>query len=264
MIKRVVIGAGIAAVGWATYASLTRWRATWGVDAEEALKPLPGDDLVANALSTDTRGITIEAPPDLVWPWLVQMGYGRGGWYSIDQLDMRGPSATAIVDAWQGLAVGDTIPTHPGGGFIVRELDPGRALVVYADASTMQPSDSTAPADVPAGLAASGAFLSTTPSEFAASWAFVLEPIGTTRTRLIERVRYWGAEGNPISNVALSVLGFGVFVMVQRQLVGIRDRAERLAVERRRPAAAPASQPPTTGNGHEPDLAGTVIAAGPA
>ena len=264
MIKRVVIGAGIAAAGWATYMSITRWRATWGVVDEEALKALPGDDLVANALSTDTRGITIEAPPELVWPWLVQMGYERGGWYSIDQLDMRGSSATTIVDAWQGLAVGDILPTHPGGGFVVRELDPGRALVVYADGTTMQPSNAAAPADVPAGLAASGAFLSTTPSDFAASWAFGLEPIGTSGTRLIERVRYLGAQGNAVSNVALSFLGFGVFVMIQRQLIGIRDRAERLAIERSRPAAAPASPQPATGNGHEPDLAGTVISAGPA
>ncbi len=262
MLKRIVVGASIAAVGWATYAGLRRWRATWGVVPEEVDRPLPGDELVPAVRSSDTRGITIDAPPELVWPWLLQMGYGRGGWYSIDQLDMRGSSATRIVDEWQGLAVGDIMPTHPGGGFAVKVLEPNRALVVYADAATMQPLDATAAADVPAGLAASGAFMSATPAEFAASWAFVLEPVGAQRTRLIERVRYWGAEGSPLSNVALSLLGFGVFVMMQRQMLGIRTRAERRARELG-PASHATAAP--TGNGQAAELPDTILAtAGPA
>lgn len=258
MLKRIIVGAGIAGLGWASYVAVRRWRATWGVDPDESARSLPGDDLVPAAMSSDTRGITIEAPAELVWPWLVQMGYGRGGWYSIDQLDMRGPSADRIVEAWQSLAVGDVVPTHPGGGFAVKVLEPGRALVLYADTTTMQPADTTGHEAVPAGLAASGAFLSATPGQFAASWAFVLEPLDARRTRLIERVRYWGEEGSPGTRVALSALGFGVFVMMQRQMVGIRTRAERLAVER---SLHPATVSPPTGaasrsaeNGHAPDL----------
>lgn len=259
MLKRIVVGAGIAAIGWATYARIRQWRATWGVIPEEAQKPLPGDDLVVAPLSTDTRGITIEAPTELVWPWLVQMGYGRGGWYSVDQLDMRGPSANRIVDEWQGLAVGDVMPAHPGGGFAVRAIEPGRALVLYGDTATMQPLEATETTEVPAGLAASGTFMSATPREFAATWTFVLEPLGASRTRLIERVRYWGADGSAVSNAALSLLGFGVFVMMQRQMVGIRTRAERLALEQG--VAQPAVPATSTGNGHVAELPETVIAA---
>lgn len=262
MMKRIVVGATIAGASWAAWAAVRRWRATWGTNPDEATRALPGDDLVSNALGMDTRGITIEAPPELVWPWLVQMGYGRGGWYSIDQLDMRGKSASTIVEAWQSLAVGDVMPTHPGGGFEVKVVDPGRALVLFADSTTMQPSDEAAREAVPPGLAASGAFLSATPGEFAASWAFVLEPLGTRRTRLIERVRYWGAEGSPVTKAALSLLGFGVFVMMQRQLVGIRTRAEQLAIER---SFGPGTVEPVTATsqstGQHEDLPEAVLAS---
>lgn len=258
MLKRIIVGAGIAGISWASYVGIRRWRATWGVDPDEAARTFPGDDLVAAASSSDTRGITIEAPAELVWPWLVQMGFGRGGWYSIDQLDMRGPSADHIVEEWQSLAVGDVVPTHPGGGFVVKVLEPGRALVLYADTATMQPLEATATEAVPAGLAASGAFMSATPSQFAASWAFVVEPLDSRRSRLIERVRYWGEEGSPLTKVALSMLGLGVFVMMQRQMVGIRSRAERLAVERTlHPAVVTDTVP---GNGHGPELKETVVA----
>ena len=258
MLKRIIVGASIAGLGWVSYVAVRRWRATWGVDPDESARTLPGDDLVPAAMSSDTRGITIEAPADLVWPWLVQMGYGRGGWYSIDQLDMRGSSADRIVEAWQTLAVGDVVPTHPGGGFVVKVLEPGRALVLYADTATMQPPEASEHEAVPAGLAASGAFMSATPGEFAASWAFVVEPLDARRTRLIERVRYWGEEGSPATKVALSALGFGVFVMMQRQMVGIRTRAEQSAVDRSlqptdvSPSAGATAR--STGNGHAPEL----------
>jgi len=257
MLKRIIVGASIAGLGWASYAAIRRWRATWGVEPDEAARTLRGDDLVPAANSSDTRGITIEAPAELVWPWLVQMGYGRGGWYSIDQLDMRGPSADHIVEAWQTLAVGDVVPTHPGGGFAVKVLEPGRALVLYADTATMQPLEATEHEAAPAGLAASGAFMSATPSQFAASWAFVIEPLDARRSRLIERVRYWGEEGSPVTKVAVSALGFGVFVMMQRQMVGIRTRAEQLAVERSlHPAVVTATAPE---NGHAPELKDTLV-----
>lgn len=257
MLKRIIVGAGIAAVGWATYARAQRWRASWGVVPEEVDKPLAGDDLVPAALAVDTRGITIDAPAELIWPWLLQMGYGRGGWYSIDQIDMRGSSATRIVDDWQNLAVGDVVPTHPGGGFAVRVLEPNRALVLFADTDSMRPSDEAAAGTVPIGLAGSGAFMSATPGEFAASWAFVLEPIDANRTRLIERVRYWGVPGSQLSRAALSIFAFGVFVMLQRQMVGIRTRAEALARDpewtARTMGSSVGARPPAEPEATEPD-----------
>jgi hypothetical protein len=259
MLKRVVVGAAIAGASWLAYVGVRQWWKTWGVVPDEATKPLPGDELVPDAQAIETRGISIEASPERVWPWLVQMGYGRAGWYSIDQLDMRGTSAERIVEAWQDLAVGDVVPMHPGGGFEVKVLEPNRALVLFGDPSTMQPMTHPEGEELPAGLDASGSFLAATPSEFRASWSFVLDPLGPNRTRLIERIRYWSAEGTPVTKAALSLLGFGVFVMVQRQMTGIRERAERLAIE---DALPPILGPePVAASGHEPEVPDTVLAA---
>ena len=258
MRTRIIIGSAIAAASWLAFVATRQWWKTWGVVPDEATKPLPGDDLVPEAQASETRGITIEAPPDRVWPWLVQMGFGRGGWYSIDQLDIRAKSADRIVEEWQDLAVGDVLPTYPGGGFQVKALDPNRSLVLFGDPSTMQPPSEAELEEMPAGLEASSTFLAQTPSDFKASWAFVLEPVGPNRTRLIERMRYWGGEGTPASRAALSMLGFGAFVMMQRQMVGIRSRAEQLAVEDSLPpilAAKPA------GNGHGGEVPETILAS---
>ena len=131
--NRVIIGSAIAAASWLAFVATRQWWKTWGVVPDESTKPLPGDDLVPDAQASDTRGITIEAAPDRVWQWLVQTGYERGGWYSIDQLDMRAKSADRIVEEWQALAVGDVIPAHPSGGFLVKSVEPNRALVLYGD-----------------------------------------------------------------------------------------------------------------------------------
>jgi hypothetical protein len=228
--KRIIVGTTIAATSWYAFYRITRWYARWGCSAGEAAMVLPGDALVPEPTAVDTRAITIDAPPDRVWPWLVQMGYGRGGWYSYDWLDMRGRSADRIVPNWQSLAVGDTVPTDPGGGFVVRSIDPRRSLVLGVDEEILA-TRRPAPADeAPAGLAASGAFLErTVPPAFRASWAFVLEPVEGGRTRLIERFRAWAGPGTPMNPVLGPVLGVGVFVMVRRQLLGIRERAERQA-----------------------------------
>ena len=121
----------------------------------------------------------------------------------------------------------------------------------------MQPPSEEEQQELPAGLAASSTFLAQTPTEFKASWAFVLEPAGPNRTRLIERMRYWGGEGTPASRAALSMLGFGAFVMMQRQMVGIRSRAEQLAVEDGLP---PLATDTPAGNGHAADVPETVLA----
>ena len=71
--------------------------------------------------------------PADVWPWLVQMGFGRAGWYSYDQMNQKAPSADEIAPEWQTLAVGDTMPAHSAGGFVVKILEPERALVLYVD-----------------------------------------------------------------------------------------------------------------------------------
>jgi len=84
MLKRLFMAGAVFATGSAIaafVAARTIWR-TWGIDPAEQARALPGDDLVTEPIATETRGIDIAAPPAAVWPWLVQMGYGRAGWYS--------------------------------------------------------------------------------------------------------------------------------------------------------------------------------------
>ena len=255
--KLLIVGGVIA--GWAAVsgfvAARTAWR-RWGIAPGEAGTPLPGDELVPDAEEVDTRGIDIAAPPSAVWPWLVQMGYGRAGWYSYDQLDTNHPSADRILPEFQSLAVGDVLPTDPGGGFEVRVVDPERALVAYIDRSIVEvqrtrPAGSSDEAleAASANVRATGAYLDRAVSgEFAASWAFVLEPVDGG-TRLIERFRATMApptsavgRTTSIPGVARSLLGFGIFVMVRRQMLGIRDRAEGRPI-RARPARFPWRRP---------------------
>ena len=234
MLKRIVVGSAIAAAGWAAYATTMRWYRTWGIDPAEARKALPGDELVTDPSACDTRGLTIDAPPEAVWPWLVQMGYGRGGWYSYDAIDMKGASSDAIVPEHQSLAVGDVVPTDPGGGFVVKVVEPEQALVLYIDPEVLATRKDAAvtTAEAP-GLAVSGKFLETaTPPQFAAAWIFALEPIEGGRTRLIERFRVRMDGASAGSRFLAPLLGFGVFVMTQRQMLGIRARAEKLARDR--------------------------------
>jgi hypothetical protein len=228
-----------------------RWWRSWGIDPDEGSKALPGDGVVADPVASETRGITIEAGPEAVWPWLVQMGFGKAGWYSYDRLDHSGQSADGLVEAWGDIKVGDIMPTHPGGGFEVVSIDPGKSLVLRSDTALVKAQAEAwakktegATADepvegTPAGLAASGAILGQTPQQFSASWAFVLEPVGKGRTRFIERFRVWFGESGKASHVVMPVVGFGVFVMMQRQMVGIKTRAERLARESNLAAPAP-------------------------
>jgi hypothetical protein len=234
MIKRIVVGSALAAAGWAGYVTARRWYETWGVDPDEAVKDLPGDELVPEPTLSATRGITIDAPPPAVWPWLVQMGYGRGGWYSYDAMDMKGESSETIVPEHQSLAVGDTVPTDPGGGFVVKRVEPEQALVLFVDPEIVAArTTGTVTIDEAPGLQMSGRFLSTaTPPQFTAAWAFVLEPLAGGQTRLLERFRVRTDGESPGSKLLGPVLGFGVFVMTQRQMLGIKARAEKLARDR--------------------------------
>ena len=241
MLKRLfMFGAAVASAGAAFgYVKARAAFRTWGIDAAEAEKELPGDELVAEAEAIDTRGIDIAAPPEAVWPWLVQMGYGRAGWYSYDELDMDHPSAEQIVPDLQRVKVGDVFPTHPAGGFVVKVVKPGKALVLYADRELVEAQAREARAagvtleSATPNVRAAGAYLDASMrGEFRASWAFVLEPRPEGGTRLIERFRGTMELPNEMEGpklapeLASKALLFGLFVMVRRQMLGIRDRAE--------------------------------------
>lgn len=99
----------------------------------EQQRAMPGDGLVPKPMFTVTHAITIGAPPECVWPWLLQMGSSRGGWYSYDRIDNGGrPSANRILNEYQQLAPGDVLPCLPGASdaFVVEVIKPPCDLIL--------------------------------------------------------------------------------------------------------------------------------------
>ena len=197
-----------AALGFAGAASLLYARPRylrWGATHEEVHGSLPGDDLIANADLTATRGITVRTPADDVWPWIVQLGQGRGGFYSYDFLEnLVGcdiDSAGRVVPAWQSLAVGDEVRLHPEVPLAVAGLEPGRSLVLRGGV----PMDDTPP-----------------PYDF--TWTFALREQPDGSTRLLVRERYgYTRRWSPLLVEPVEAVSF---VMSQKMLRGIRYRAE--------------------------------------
>jgi hypothetical protein len=197
--------AGAASGSVAALALIGRTRLLrWGATDEEIAASQPGDDLISDANVTATRAITIRCSPDVVWPWIVQLGQGRGGFYSYDFLEnLVGcdiHSADRVVPEWQQLEVGDEVRLAPTAGLKVAILDPGRALVIQGSL----PIARTPPFD--------------------STWAFVLREQSDGTTRLLSRERYgyrrWWASFVVEPTQAIS------FVMSRKMLLGIRDRAE--------------------------------------
>src|SRR5438477_12995456 len=137
MFKKIALG--LAILGGASLGAYLRvirpWHLRWGASDEELQRPLPGDDEIQQPLYATTRAVTIKAQPADIWPWLVQMGYQRGGLYSYDWLDrlfgiLDRPSATRILPEFQHLAVGDAIPLGWGPSWPVAAIEPDHALVL--------------------------------------------------------------------------------------------------------------------------------------
>jgi hypothetical protein len=172
----LVIGPGSHFVRHALLAGLRR--RFGGPEGDEA-RALPGDALIPDALGQMTHGVTIHATPEAVWPWLVQMGCHRAGFYAIDLLDNGGvQSAREVHPEWQRLAIGDVIPATPDGddGFEVLAIEPHRTLLLGGLF------------DVDANRQI--AFASPRPARFwHITWAFVLERLDDGTTRLLVRAR---------------------------------------------------------------------------
>jgi hypothetical protein len=178
------------------------WYSKWGASEDEVKQSLPGDEFVPNPMLESTRAITIQASSSEVWPWLVQMGQGRGGLYSYERLenlvgcDMH--NADRIIPEHQHLEVGDKIRLVPEGRepyFLVSSIQPGKAIILGGD-------------DPPT------------------TWAFVLDPIDDKTTRLIIR---WRQDYEPTLG---NVIGWRLvtdpitFVMERKLLQGIKLRVE--------------------------------------
>jgi hypothetical protein len=214
--------AGVAAAGAAAlsaYILVVRpWHRRWGATDEEVERPLPGDELVSEANFQTTRAIDIEAPPEQVWPWLVQIGQGRGGFYSYDVLEnamgLDIHSADRIVAEYQDLAVGDEIAIAPeGGGFTVVAIEPQRHLLLEAQGAGDSEIDAVF-----------------RQADAASTWLFLLEARGDNRTRLIVRWRArWGLTKSFASFLMGVVLDPIEFLMEQKMMRGIKERAEAAA-----------------------------------
>jgi hypothetical protein len=116
MFKKIGIGlAALGAVAFGVYIRFIRpWQLRWGATDEEVARAMPGDDVVKQPTFNATRAVTIQARPEEIWPWLVQIGITRAGWYSYDWLDNLGkPSAQRILPQFQHVAVDDLVPISP-------------------------------------------------------------------------------------------------------------------------------------------------------
>jgi hypothetical protein len=171
----------------------------WGSTDEETKEALPGDHLVGDPAFSATRSITISAPPAEVFPWIAQLGFGRAGWYSYDLIDNFGrKSATTLHPEWAVHSAGDEVPGGPI-NFSVREIDAPNHLVLELSSPRRSP-------------------------RLAFTMSYVMRPIGDS-TRLISRVR--SGLRAPFGTVILRLtLGSGDGVMLRRQLLGIKARAE--------------------------------------
>jgi hypothetical protein len=189
-----------AAGALGAYALFIRpWHLSWGATEEELKMSLPGDQLVEHPKLNATHAITINAPAEDVWPWLVQVGQTRGGFYSYTWLEnlvgCHMQNADQLVPEWQDLKVGDEVWLHPKAPPLkVLAIEPERAIVLEN------------------------------------SWSFSLRPIDDQTTRLIIRGR--GEFKPDLRNAVLNfILWRGVFepahfIMERKMMLGIKERAE--------------------------------------
>jgi hypothetical protein len=207
--RRLILRGGGLVAGTLTAAYLLSGRERqlrWGATDAERDECLPGDDLIPAPDLTSTRAITVNASRDDVWPWLAQVGQGRGGFYSYDRLEnlvgCRIHSADSIVPEWQDPGVGDRVGLAPEVGLEVAQIVPGRSLVLRG-----------------------GIPLGRVPPPYDFSWAFVAREQPDGATRLLVRERYAYTRGwaaliiEPVSVISL--------VMSRAMLRGIKHRAER-------------------------------------
>ena len=213
---------------------LRRWYLHWGATESEAARQLPGDELVPHPRVKYTRGITIEATPDRIWPWLIQMGQGKAGLYSYEKLENLAGcdihNTDRILPQFQNIQVGDQIRLGPKGYpfFTVLGIHPNEALVLAAADVIPEPHNNELPDPLPEEYTLS-------------NWVFYLNPITSHSTRLL--IRGWlDYEPNSIKNWLIwRVLTEPIaFVMERKMLREIKKHVEVTEQVKARPARAAA------------------------
>jgi hypothetical protein len=206
----VAAGSSAVLLGVAARSALRNW----GARASEVTGRYLGDELLTGQASTTTYAVTVDAPPQAVWAWLVQIGQGRGGMYSYEWLEnlfgLDIHNADELRPEWQHLAVGDQVRVVPPGklampdgyAFRVAIVDPPRALVLR-----QQPPE----------------------HPWNATWAFLVVPDGQDRCRLLSRSRSARLSGIPglVARAGEELMRPLILVMTRRMLLGIKERAER-------------------------------------
>jgi hypothetical protein len=209
---------GLLALSAGVYALAVRPRMLrWGASNDEVQGPYPGAELIPGGRRGATLAATIDAPPSRVWPWLVQMGCDRAGWYSWDCLDNAGvPSAERIHPEWQNLVAGSRLASTPNGRawFEVAALDPERFLGLRATINLRdgRPFDPAGPRPR---------------FYFDGLWGFQLTGLPGGRTRLVVS-GYASARPRLLQGIA-DVLFWepAHWIMQRRQFANLKRRAER-------------------------------------
>jgi hypothetical protein len=203
----MVMGGGIAILmalaGVGFFAVYRPWQLAWGATRDEITANMPGDDVVAAPIFNATRAVTINASPEAIWPWLVQIGFGRAGWYSYDLLDNLGrASAERIIPELQHVDVGDLVPLGPGGdsGMRIKAFAPDRWMLWW-DRKIQR-----------------------------TSWAWALDVMPDGRTRLVTRVRARPSWHHPTTTMWLVLTEVADFPMMRKCLLGIKRRAEAIKI----------------------------------
>jgi hypothetical protein len=176
----------------------------WGASSEEISASLPGDELVVSPNIGYTRAVSVNASPEQIYPWIVQIGAGKGGWYSYDWFETnvlrcQNSNANRIHEEWQGLIVGDKVKMCPDENmppaYKVARMDPNEAIILGH-----QDGD-----------------------QWVEVWQFVMVPQDGGSTRLVIRSR------SEMGGWFWNIMRPGEFIMMRGMMLGIKERAEAMA-----------------------------------